>query len=188
MSDRVVRCEWVGSDRLMQNYHDEEWGRPLHDDRALYELLVLEGAQAGLSWRTVLQRRSGYRAAFEGFEIARVASYGDTDRLRLRADPRIIRNRAKIDSAISNARATIRVQEDRGSLDAFLWGFVDGAQRRNAFRRLSEIPSQTDESRAMSKALMGYGFSFVGPTICYAFMQSAGLVDDHVVDCFRHGL
>ena len=186
MAGEVVRCEWVGTDPLMQSYHDEEWGCPLHDDRALFELLVLEGAQAGLSWRTVLHRRSGYRAAFEAFDIARVASYGDADRERLRSDKRIIRNRAKIDSAISNARATLRVQSERGSLNSFLWGFVGGGPRRNSFLRLSDIPSQTHESRAMSKELKAYGFSFVGPTICYAFMQSAGLVNDHVVGCFRY--
>lgn len=186
MGAGVGRCEWAGDDPLMQNYHDEEWGRPLHDDRALFELLVLEGAQAGLSWRTVLVRRSGYRAAFDAFDIARVASYEDADRERLRADRRIIRNRAKIDSAISNARATLRVQSEQGSLDAYLWRFVGGEQRRNAFSRLSDIPSQTRESRAMSQSLKSYGFSFVGPTICYAFMQSAGLVNDHVVRCFRY--
>ncbi len=170
----------------MQSYHDNEWGRPLHDDRSLFELLVLEGAQAGLSWRTVLHRRLGYRAAFEGFEIARVASYGDADRDRLVSDVRIIRNRAKIRSAISNARAVLRIQKERGSLDRFLWGFVGGTQRRNAFTRLSEIPPHTDESWAMSKGLKEYGCSFVGPTICYALMQSAGLVNDHVVECFRY--
>ena len=186
MAGGVVRCEWAGDDPLMQRYHDEEWGRPLHDDRALFELLVLEGAQAGLSWRTVLHRRGGYRAAFEAFDIAQVASYGDAERERLRADRQIIRNRAKIDSAISNARATLRVQSEQGSLDAYLWSFVGGEPRRNGFLRLSDIPAQTRESRAMSKGLKAYGFSFVGPTICYAFMQSAGLVDDHVVGCFRY--
>ena len=186
MEGEVVRCEWVGADPLMRSYHDDEWGYPLHDDRALFELLVLEGAQAGLSWRTVLHRRSGYRAAFESFDIARVASYGDADRERLRTDQRIIRNRAKIDSAISNARATLLLQSKQGSLDSFLWGFVRGVPRRNAFLRLSDIPSQTRESRAMSEELKANGFSFVGPTICYAFMQAAGLVNDHVVGCFRH--
>ena len=171
----------------MRRYHDEEWGVPLHDDRALFELLVLEGAQAGLSWRTILHRRQGYRAAFEGFDIARVAAYGQADRERLRADARIIRNRAKIDAAIANARATIQVQAEHGSLDAFLWSFVGGNPRRNAFRDISQVPAQTPESQAMSKALRSYGFSFVGPTICYAFMQSAGLVNDHVTNCFRFG-
>ena len=182
----VIRCEWAGDDPLMQQYHDEDWGVPLHDDRALFELLVLEGAQAGLSWRTILHRREGYRAAFGGFDIATVAAYTDADRERLRNDARIIRNRAKIDSAIKNAQATLTIQADRGSLDKFLWSFVDGEPRINAFRDLTEIPAQTDQSRAMSKALRAHGFNFVGPTICYAFMQSAGMVNDHVVSCFRY--
>ena len=187
MSDEITRCAWAGNDPLMQRYHDEEWGVPLHDDRALFELLVLEGAQAGLSWRTVLHRREGYRTAFEGFDIARVAAYTQADRERLLADARIIRNRAKVAAAIANAQATIRVQAEYGSLDAFLWSFVGGNPRRNAFRDVSQLPAQTAESRAMSKALRSYGFSFVGPTICYAFMQSAGLVNDHVTNCFRYG-
>ena len=170
----------------MRRYHDEEWGVPLHDDRALFELLVLEGAQAGLSWRTILHRREGYRTAFEGFDIARVAAYGQADRERLLADRRIIRNRAKIDAAITNAQTTINVQVEHGSLEAFLWSFAGGTPRPNAFRDVSELPAQTAESRAMSKALRSFGFSFVGPTICYAFMQSAGLVNDHVTSCFRY--
>ena len=170
----------------MRRYHDEEWGVPLHDDRALFELLLLEGAQAGLSWRTILHRREGYRTAFEGFDIARVAAYRQADRERLLADRRIIRNRAKIDAAIANAQATTNVQVDHGSLEAFLWSFVSGTPRPNAFRDVSELPAQTAESRAMSKALRSFGFSFVGPTICYAFMQSAGLVNDHVTSCFRY--
>ncbi len=182
----VTRCEWAGDDPLMQKYHDEDWGVPIHDDRALFELLILEGAQAGLSWRTVLHRREGYRAAFDNFDIATVAAYDDSDRERLRADARIIRNRAKIDAAIKNARATIIVQAEYGSLDTFLWSFVDNQTRRNTFQTLTDIPAQTDESRAMSKALRAYGFTFVGPTICYAFMQSAGLVNDHVMSCFRY--
>ncbi|MDE0223707.1 MAG: DNA-3-methyladenine glycosylase I [Gammaproteobacteria bacterium] len=186
MADVPVRCAWAGDDPLMQRYHDEEWGVPLHDDRALFELLVLEGAQAGLSWRTILHRREGYRVAFEGFDIARVAAYGQTERERLLGDARIIRNRAKIDAAIANAGATMDVQARHGSLDAFLWSFVAGRPRLNAFRDVSELPAQTEESRAMSKALRSHGFSFVGPTICYAFMQSAGLVNDHVTSCFRH--
>ena len=184
--ESLNRCEWAGDDPIMQRYHDEDWGVPLHVDRALFELLVLEGAQAGLSWRTVLHRREGYRAAFDGFDIATVAAYTDADRERLRADARIIRNRAKINAAIANARATLAVQADHGSLDEFLWSFVNGETRRNHFSNLANIPAQTDESRAMSKALRSYGFSFVGPTICYAFMQSAGLVNDHVTNCFRY--
>ena len=187
MDDTLVRCAWAGDDPLMRRYHDEEWGVPLHDDRALFELLVLEGAQAGLSWRTVLHRREGYRAAFEGFDIAHVAAYGQSDRERLLADARIIRNRAKIDAAIANARATMDVQARHGSLDDFLWSFIGGTPRRNAFGDVSELPAQTEVSRTMSKALRSYGFSFVGPTICYTFMQSAGLVNDHVTSCFRYG-
>ena len=187
MPESVTRCEWAGDDPLMQQYHDDEWGVPLHEDRALFELLVLEGAQAGLSWRTVLHRREGYRAALDGFDIATVAAYGDADRERLRADARIIRNRAKIDAAIANAQATLAVEAEHGSLDAFLWSFVGGEPRRNAFPALADLPAQTEEARAMSKALKGYGFSFVGPTICYAFMQSAGLVNDHVMSCLRYG-
>ena len=170
----------------MQQYHDIEWGVPLHEDRALFELLILEGAQAGLSWRTVLHRREGYRVAFDGFDVATVAAYGDADRERLRADARIIRNRAKINAAIGNARATLAVQAEHGSLDAFLWSFVGGAPLRNAFAALGDIPARTEQSLAMSKALKESGYSFVGPTICYAFMQSAGLVNDHVASCFRY--
>ncbi len=170
----------------MQQYHDEDWGVPIHDDRTLFELLVLEGAQAGLSWRTVLHRREGYRAAFDNFDIATVAAYTDSDRERLRSDSRIIRNRAKINAAIKNALATLKIQANHGSLDTFLWSFVDGETRQNAFQTLADIPAQTDESRAMSKSLRTYGFTFVGPTICYAFMQSAGLVNDHVTICFRY--
>ena len=170
----------------MQRYHDEDWGVPIHNDRALFELLVLEGAQAGLSWRTVLHRREGYRAAFDGFDIATVAAYTDEDRERLRADTRIIRNRAKIASAIANARAALTVQVEHGSLDKFLWSFVNGETIRNTFQTLADIPAQTDESRAMSKTLRAHGFNFVGPTICYAFMQSAGLVNDHITTCFRY--
>ena len=184
--ETLTRCEWAGDDPLMQSYHDEDWGVPLHDDRALFELLVLEGAQAGLSWRTVLHRREGYRAVFHNFDIATVADYDDSDRERLRADARIIRNRAKINAAIANARATLTVQAEFGSLDAYLWSFVNDKTRQNHFSTLTDIPAQTDESRAMSKALRAYGFGFVGPTICYAFMQSAGLVNDHVTTCFRY--
>lgn len=182
----MIRCEWAGDDPLMQRYHDEDWGVPIHDDRALFELLVLEGAQAGLSWRTVLHRREGYRAAFDGFDIATVAAYNNEDRERLRADTRIIRNRAKIASAITNARATLTIQAEHGSLDKFLWSFVKGETIRNTFQTLADIPAQTDKSRAMSKTLRAHGFNFVGPTICYAFMQSAGLVNDHVTSCFRY--
>jgi DNA-3-methyladenine glycosylase I len=170
----------------MVRYHDIEWGVPQHDDRALFELLILEGAQAGLSWQTVLRRREGYRRAFEGFDLKLMAAYGDADVNRLLSDPGIIRNRAKVAAAIANARAALAVQVEFGSLDAFLWSFAGGAPRQNAFGEMSEIPAETEASRALSKALLGRGFRFVGPTICYAFMQAAGLVNDHVRSCFRY--
>jgi len=184
-ADRT-RCEWAGSDPLSVAYHDDEWGVPLHDDRALFELLTLEGAQAGLSWMTILKRREGYRAAFAGFDIDRVATFGAGDVEQLLQDSGIIRNRAKVASTIANARAAQAVREEFGSLDSYLWGFVSGAPTHNAFRALSELPSETAESKAMSRELRKRGFRFVGPTICYAFMQAAGLVNDHVVDCFRY--
>jgi DNA-3-methyladenine glycosylase I len=170
----------------MRRYHDEEWGVPLHDDRALFELLTLEGAQAGLSWLTILRRREGYREVFDGFDITRIAGYTEEDTEARLTDARIIRNRAKVNSTVGNARATLAVQVDFGSLDAFLWRFVDGRPRRNGFTEMAQIPAETDESRAMSHELRRRGFRFVGPTICYAFMQSAGMVNDHLVSCFRY--
>jgi DNA-3-methyladenine glycosylase I len=175
----------VGSGEAMLAYHDDEWGVPLHDDRALFELLTLEGAQAGLSWSTILNRRDGYRAAFQGFDLATVAAYGSDDQARLKTDDRIIRNAAKIRSAIGNARLVVALTGELGSLDRFLWSFVDGRPIQNRFRD-GEIPADSAESKAMSRDLKRRGFSFVGPTICYAFMQSAGLVNDHTVTCFRH--
>jgi DNA-3-methyladenine glycosylase I len=169
----------------MVRYHDEEWGVPLHDDTKLFELLTLEGAQAGLSWDTILKRREGYRRAFEAFNIARIAAYDGAEMERLLQDSGIIRNRAKINATVGNARATLEVQREFGSFDAFIWGFVGGTTRVNRFRSLGDLPAQTLESRDMSKALQQRGFRFVGPTICYAFMQSAGLVNDHVAGCFR---
>lgn len=180
------RCEWAPEhDPLYLAYHDEEWGVASHDDRHLFELLVLEGAQAGLSWATILRKREGYRRAFAGFDAERVARFGESDVERLLADPGIVRNRLKIESAIANARAALAVREELGSLDAYLWRFVDGAPRRNGWRSLHEIPAETAESRAMSSDLKRRGFRFVGPTICYAFMQAGGLVNDHVTSCFR---
>jgi len=170
----------------MTEYHDEEWGVPLHDDRALFELLTLEGAQAGLSWQTVLRRREGYRRAFEGFDIERIARYSHADRERLLADPGIIRNRAKVDATIGNACAALELLREAASFDAYLWAFVGGAPRQNRFEALLELPAETEESRALSKDLRKRGFRFVGPTICYAFMQAAGLVNDHQVACFRY--
>jgi DNA-3-methyladenine glycosylase I len=177
-----VRCPWVPlDDPLYVAYHDDEWGVSLHDDVRLFELLTLEGAQAGLSWRTILYKRDGYRAAFRGFEPRRVARL---DPERLLADARIVRNRLKVESTIANARAVLAVQKELGSLDAYLWSFVGGKPIVNEWRTLAEIPAETAEARAMSKDLKRRGFRFVGPTVCYAFMQAAGLVNDHTVDCF----
>ena len=182
-----VRCAWVPpADPLYVAYHDDEWGAPSHDDRHLFELLVLEGAQAGLSWSTILRKREGYRRAFDGFDAERVARYGPADVERLLGDAGIVRNRLKVESAIANARATLAVREELGSLDAYLWSFVDGSPVQNRWRSLSEIPAETAESKTMSKELKRRGFRFVGPTVCYAFMQAVGLVNDHVVDCFRY--
>jgi DNA-3-methyladenine glycosylase I len=179
----VNRCAWVpADDDLYVAYHDEEWGRPEHNDRRLFELLTLEGAQAGLSWSTVLHKREGYRTVFEGFDPERVAAL---DPEALLVDERIVRNRLKVESAVSNAQAVLDVQQELGSLNAYLWGFVDGEQRINRPRKLADVPAQTEESRAMSKDLKRRGFRFVGPTVCYALMQAAGLVDDHTIDCFR---
>ncbi|MYA60310.1 MAG: DNA-3-methyladenine glycosylase I [Chloroflexi bacterium] len=180
------RCPWAGDDPLMQAYHDHEWGVPLHDDRALFELLTLEGAQAGLSWRTVLHRRQGYREVFDNFDLERIAAYTPADIEARRADSRIIRNRAKIQSTVDNARAALRAIDELGSFNALIWSFVDARPERNAFRNLDDIPAETDVSRAMSRDLKRRGFKFVGPTICYALMQAAGLVNDHLVTCFRY--
>jgi len=184
--DARARCDWATSDPLYVDYHDREWGLPLHDDRALFELLCLEGAQAGLAWITILRKRDGYRRAFEGFDPRRVAGYGDPDVARLLADAGIVRNRAKITSVIGNAKAYLRLADDVGSFAGHVWSFVDGRPVRNRWRSTGEIPAETDASRAMSRDLRARGFAFVGPTICYAFMQSAGMVNDHVVGCFRH--
>jgi DNA-3-methyladenine glycosylase I len=181
------RCPWAVGDPESLAYHDREWGVPLHDDHALFELLILEGAQAGLSWITVLRRRDGYREAFGNFDPARVASLTDADVERLLSDPRIVRNRAKVRSAIGNARALIEVQATSGgSFAEWLWSFVNGRPIQNAWRSHDDVPAQTDASRTLSAELRRRGFSFVGPTIIYAYMQSAGLVNDHLVGCFRH--
>ncbi len=181
-----TRCVWCGDDPVYLAYHDEEWGVPVHDDRRLFEFLVLEGAQAGLSWITILKRRPGYRRAFAGFDPARVARYGPRQVERLLADPGIIRNRQKVNSAIRNARAFLEVQAEFGSFDAYLWRFVDGRPRQNRWRGDGDIPAATPESEAFSKDLRQRGFSFVGPTIMYAHMQAVGMVNDHVTGCFRH--
>ena len=169
----------------MLAYHDEEWGVPSHDDRHLYEMLILEGAQAGLSWSTILRKREGYRRAFAGFEPQVVARYGPTDVERLLGDPGIVRNRLKVESAIANAARVLEVQEELGSLDAYLWSFVDGAPIVGRWRSVAELPAETDVSRALSKDLKRRGFRFVGPTVCYAFMQTTGMALDHTIDCFR---
>lgn len=184
---RIRRCDWgIEGDPLYLAYHDEEWGVPSHDDRHLFELLSLEGAQAGLSWSTILRKREGYREAFAGFHPARVARFDSRSVARLLRNPGIVRNRMKIESVVANARAVLSVVDEFGSLDAYLWAFVDGRPRRGRWRRVREIPAETPESTAMSKDLKRRGFRFVGPVVCYAFMQAAGLVNDHVVSCFRY--
>ena len=182
----MTRCGWVpDGDPAYVAYHDEEWGVPSHDDRHLFEMLVLEGAQAGLSWSTILRKREGYRRAFADFDAERVARFGQRDVERLLADPGIVRNRLKVESAVANARAVLEVRAAHGSLDAYLWTFVGGRPKRNRFRTLSDIPAETEESKAMSKDLKRRGFRFVGPTVCYAFMQATGMTNDHVTSCFR---
>jgi DNA-3-methyladenine glycosylase I len=182
-----TRCAWVPEgDPLYAAYHDEEWGVPSRDERHLYEMLVLEGAQAGLSWSTILRKRDGYRRAFAGFDAARVARFGPKDVERLMADAGIVRNRLKIESAIANAGAVLAMREEEGGLAGYLWSFVGGAPIQNAWRTTAEIPAETAESKAMSRDLKRRGFRFVGPTVCYAFMQATGLVNDHTVDCDRH--
>lgn len=181
-----TRCRWAGTDPLYVAYHDDQWGVPVHDDQDLFEMLILEGAQAGLSWRTILNKRPAYRDAFDAFDIATIAAYGERDVDRLMADAGIVRNRLKIESAIKNARGVLAIQQDFGSLDAYLWRFVDGEPRQNAWAEMSQVPAQTEHSMAMSKALKKLAFNFVGPTICYAFMQAVGMVNDHTTDCFRH--
>ena len=180
------RCGWAGDDPLMMAYHDREWGVPVHNDDLLFEFLTLEGAQAGLSWKTILNKREGYRRAFAHFEPAHVVRF-DLRRIKhLMLDPEIVRNRLKIESTISNARAFLDVQREFGSFDKYVWGFVDGKPKLNRWRSLTSVPARTAESDAMSKALQKRGFRFVGSTICYAFMQATGMVNDHVVTCFRH--
>lgn len=181
-----IRCPWAGTDPVYIRYHDTEWGVPLHDDRLLFEFLVLEGAQAGLSWLTILKKRENYRKAFDRFEPEKVARYGEADIERLTADSGIVRNRRKIEAAVKNARAFLRVQEEFGSFDRYMWGFTGGKPIRNRWRTDAQIPARTAESEAMSRDLKKRGFAFVGPTICYAHMQAVGMVNDHLVECFRH--
>lgn len=181
-----TRCDWAGTDPLYVAYHDDEWGTPVHDDRKLFEMLTLEGAQAGLSWITILRRREGYRAAFDNFDPQRVANYDDARIAALLGDAGIIRNRAKIASTVTNARAFLAVQAEFGSFNAYIWQFVGGAPKVNCFQTMGDVPAETTESRAMSRDLQKRGFRFVGPTICYAFMQACGLVNDHIAGCFRY--
>jgi DNA-3-methyladenine glycosylase I len=180
------RCEWCGNDSLYISYHDDEWGVPVHDDRRLFEFLVLEGAQAGLSWLTILRKRENYRKAFHTFDFERIARYGRQDITRLLNDSGIVRNRLKIEAAIKNAQGALVIRQEWGSLDAFLWRYVDGTPVQNTWKRMAELPAKTKESDQMSRDLKKQGFSFVGSTICYAFMQAVGMVNDHTTDCFRY--
>ncbi|GKS66697.1 DNA-3-methyladenine glycosylase [Nitrosarchaeum sp.] len=179
-----TRCQWA-KDELNIDYHDNEWGRPQHDDRKLFEFLILEGAQAGLTWTTILKRREGYRKAFSDFDPVRVSKYTNKDIENLLNNPEIIRNKLKINSAINNAKFFIKTQKEFGSFDKFIWSFVDHTPIINNFKRFSEIPASTNISKKMSDDLKKYGFNFVGPTICYAFMQAIGMINDHTCDCFR---
>ncbi|HAF45507.1 MAG: DNA-3-methyladenine glycosylase [Sideroxydans sp. GWF2_59_14] len=180
------RCAWCGDSALYQTYHDTEWGVPLHDDRELFEFLILEGAQAGLSWITILKKRENYRAAFDGFDAARIVRYGAGKIDALLQDPGIVRNRLKVAAAVTNAQKFLEVQAEFGSFDRFIWQFVDGKPKQNKWRSLADIPASTVESDAMSKELKRRGFKFVGSTICYAHMQATGMVNDHTTDCYRH--
>jgi DNA-3-methyladenine glycosylase I len=185
MTDSLKRC-WNVDKPLYVRYHDLEWGVPLHDEQKIFEFLVLDGFQAGLSWWLILERREAFRAAFDRFDPKKVAKYTNKDVLRLLSTPGIVKNRAKISSTISNAQMFLKVEKEFGSFDAFIWQFVNGKTIQNNFTNLSDLPAETEESRAMSRELKKRGFKFVGPTICYAFMQAAGLVNDHLVDCFRY--
>lgn len=180
------RCEWSLTDPLYISYHDHEWGVPVHDDRLLFEFLILEGAQAGLSWLTILKKRGNYRKAFDAFDFEKIARYTGADLKRLLADSGIVRNRLKIESAIKNARGVLKIREEYGSFDSYLWRFVDGIPKQNSWKSMTELPARTEISELMSKDLKKRGFNFVGPTICYAFMQAVGLVNDHTLDCFRY--
>lgn len=183
----INRCTWSrGVSSLYESYHDTEWGVPVHDDRLLCEFLILEGAQAGLSWETILRKRAYYRRVYDDFDPRKIARYDDAKQASLLVDPGIVRNRLKVAASVTNARAFLEVQEEFGSFDAYIWGFVDGRPVQNRFHRLADIPAATDISEAMGKDLKGRGFKFVGGTICYAFMQAAGLVNDHEIGCFRH--
>jgi DNA-3-methyladenine glycosylase I len=180
------RCEWVGDDPLSTKYHDKEWGFPTHDERKLFEFIVLESAQAGLSWMTILRKRENYRKAFSNFDPEKVSKYTEKDVKRLLKDSGIIRNRAKIEAAIKNARGFLKVQDEFGSFDSYAWKFVGGKQKRNKWKRMSQIPAKSKESEEMSKDMKGRGFAFLGPVTCYSHMQATGLVNDHMTYCFRY--
>jgi DNA-3-methyladenine glycosylase I len=182
----MKRCEWCGESEIYRQYHDEEWAVPVHDDRVLFEFLILEGAQAGLSWSTILNKRAHYRKVFAGFDPTKVARFTPRRVERLLQDPGIVRNRLKVESAVSNAEAFLKVQAEFGSFDAYIWSFVDGKPIQNRFKTLGDVPAKTTISDVISKDLKKRGFRFVGSTICYAFMQATGMVNDHVVDCFRY--
>jgi DNA-3-methyladenine glycosylase I len=182
----VKRCEWANRNELEQSYHDKEWGVAIHDDRRLFEFLILEGAQAGLSWSIILRKREGYRKAFDNFDAQKISQYTENDVARLLGNGEIIRNKLKINAIIINAIAFLRVREQFGTFDQYIWQFVKGKTRQNAWEKLTDIPASTPESEAMSKDLQTRGFKFVGPTICYAFMQAVGMVNDHVAGCFRY--
>jgi DNA-3-methyladenine glycosylase I len=181
-----TRCPWPGEDPLYLEYHDKEWGAPVHDDRRLFEMLILEGAQAGLSWITILKRRENYRRAFDNFNPQVVAGYDEAKIQRLLQDEGIIRNKLKVRGAVKNAQVFLEIQKEFGTFDKYIWGFVGGRPKVNRFHSLSAVPAETPESQAMSKDLKKRGFTFVGPTICYAFMQAVGMVNDHTIDCFRY--
>jgi DNA-3-methyladenine glycosylase I len=183
---KSIRCAWCGDDPLYRTYHDTEWGVPLHDDQLLFEYLILEGAQAGLSWITVLRKRENFRAAFDGFDVARIARYDEGKIAMLLQNPGIIRNRLKVQAAVTNAQRFLEVQEKFGSFNDFIWQFVGGEPKQNTWRSIAEVPASTLESDTMSKELKRRGFIFVGSTICYAHMQATGMVNDHTTDCFRH--
>jgi len=182
----MKRCEWANRSDLEMSYHDDEWGVPIHDDRSLFEFLVLESAQAGLSWDTILRKREGYRKALDHFDAKKISKYSEADISRLLANPEIIRNRLKVNATVTNARSFLRVQREFGSFDRYIWQFVNGRPSQNSWKKMTEIPSSSPESEAMSKDLKKRGFKFVGTTICYAFMQAVGMVNDHVVGCFRY--
>ena len=181
-----TRCEWAGSDLLYYDYHDHEWGVPEHNDQKLFEMLILEGAQAGLSWITILKKRENYHKAFDNFNAAKIIKYSESKIQELLNNKGIVRNKLKVKAAIQNARGFLEIQKESGTFDTYIWQFVGGNPRKNSFEQLKDLPAKTTESEAMSKDLLKHGFKFVGPTICYAFMQAVGMVNDHMVSCFRY--